>query len=120
MSGDNTLNIDDITFGQWRNMQKVFSGGNDASESTAFIIGKMYHIRTVTMTLAGRVVEVNKNEIVLKNGSWIADSGKFSEALEDPVNYKEVEMFPEGSVVIVGRGALIDAVEINSLPSSTK
>ena len=74
-------------------------------------IGKNYLIRTVTMIQSGRLVAVTDKELVLEDAAWIADTGRFSKALEDLDALKEVEPFPEGQVII-GRGALIDAVQI--------
>lgn len=92
--------------------------GNKPQPGHPYRIGKNYFIRTVTMNHAGRLVEVFDHELVLESASWIADSGRFTQALESG-DFNEVEMFPKGRVVI-GRGALIDAVEINNIPSSQK
>jgi len=79
-------------------------------EGSPWIIGENYFIRTVTMALCGRLVDVTDKEIILESASWVADTGRFTDFI---VNGKlddssEVEPFPEGNV-IVGRGALIDA-----------
>ena len=44
-------------------------------------------------------------------------------ALEEEIrkySFNEVEMFPAGSRVIIGRGSLIDATEISTIPTSQK
>lgn len=79
-------------------------------------IGKNYFVRTVTHHHTGTLVAVTPQELVLKNAAWIADSGRFQQALEN-CKFNEVEMFPKGSHVIIGRAALIDAVEIAALPT---
>ena len=81
-------------------------------------IGANYLIRTATMIDAGRLVVVTERELVLEDASWIADTGRFGKALEKGT-FNEVEMFPAGQV-IVGRGSLIDAVQITTLPTTTK
>ena len=81
-------------------------------------IGANYLIRTATMIDAGKLVAVTEHELVLEDASWIADTGRFGKALETS-SFNEVEMFPTGQV-IVGRGALIDAVQISQLPTKTK
>jgi hypothetical protein len=81
-------------------------------------IGANYLIRTATMIDAGKLVAVTEHELVLEDASWIADTGRFGKALETS-SFNEVEMFPTGQV-IVGRGSLIDAVEISQLPTKTK
>ena len=55
----------------------------------------------------------SEHELILEDAAWIADTGRFSDAIN------EVEPFPDGKV-IVSRGALIDAVKINSLPREQK
>ena len=81
-------------------------------------IGANYLIRTATMIDAGKLVAVTEHELVLEDASWIADTGRFGKALETS-SFNEVEMFPTGQV-IVGRGSLIDAVQIANLPTKTK
>lgn len=75
-------------------------------------VGKSYLIRTVTHYLHGRVVTVGAQEIVLDNAAWIADTGRFADFLKgSPTQSLEIEPFPVGSLVIVGRGAIVDAVQ---------
>lgn len=81
-------------------------------------IGANYLIRTVTMIDTGRLVEVTPTELVLEDAAWIADSGRFSDAVHKAL-FNEVEPFPEGRVII-GRGSVIDAVEITTIPRSQK
>ena len=76
-------------------------------------LGANYLIRTVTMIDTGRLVAVTDHELVLEDAAWIADSGRFADALLSG-EFNEVEPFPEGQV-IVGRGAIIDAVKIPKL-----
>jgi len=82
-------------------------------------IGGLYFIRTVTHHHTGQLVEVTGQELVLERAAWIADDGRFTQALEKG-EFSEVEMFPVGSRVIIGRGSVIDAVEIQHLPTSQK
>lgn len=85
---------------------------------TPWEIGSIYLIRTVTMIDTGRLVAVTEHELVLEEAAWIADTGRFADALKK-AEFNEVEPFPTGQV-IVGRGALIDAVKIASAPRSQK
>jgi len=103
------LNIEEMTIGQAKELAAMF-GGASSNNATAFEIGKNYLIRTVTMIDTGRVVAVNEQEIVLEDAAWIADTGRFADALKK-CDYDEVEPFPSGRV-IVGRGSIIDAVQI--------
>ncbi len=115
------MNIDKLTDSDLAKLRSLL--GQDASISvakvaTAFKIGKTYLIRTVTMIDTGIVQSVNDHEVVLTSAAWIADTGRFGAALKN-AEFSEVEPFPDGEV-IVGRGAIIDAVEIGSPPRLTK
>lgn len=79
-----------------------------------WIPGRAYLIRTVTMIDTGVLIGMDDHEIILKDAAWIADTGRFNETLKNG-NFAEVEPFPDGMVAI-GRGAIIDAVRINSAP----
>lgn len=81
-------------------------------------MGANYFLCTVTKYFTGRLVEVGEKEIVIEDAAWIADTGRFTQALKTG-NFSEVEMYPKGRVIL-GRGALIDATEIETLPSSQK
>ena len=82
-------------------------------------IGKKYHIRTVTMHLTGQLKFIGDKELVLESAAWIADSGRFSNFLDNPIDCSnEVEPFKND--VIVGRGSIIDATEIYELPKDLK
>jgi hypothetical protein len=83
-------------------------------------VGKNYFIRTVTHHLTGTLVEVTPQELWLKDAAWIADDGRFMQALRDGT-LNEIEPFPDGAEVPVGRGALIDAVVwVHPLPRTQK
>lgn len=81
-------------------------------------IGANYLIRTVTMTNTGRLVAVYDHELALEDAAWIADTGRFSDNLVS-CEFSEVEPFPSGQVII-GRGSIIDAVQIKDLPMEQK
>ena len=74
------------------------------------IVGKEYFLRTVTHFFTGRLIWVGDKEIVLEDCAWIADTGRFNEFLAGKT-VNEVEPFPKGMPVIVGRGAIIDMTE---------
>ena len=109
------MNIEDLTIGEARQLVAMF---NTAVDNSAWKIGANYLIRTVTMIDTGRLVAVTPQELVLEDAAWIADTGRFAQAVEK-AEFGEVEPFPDGRVVI-GRGAIIDAVEITQVPRSQK
>jgi len=82
-------------------------------------IGENYLIRTVTMIYTGKLTKVFKDELVLENAAWIAETKRWNESVRDCV-FEEVEMYPADREVIVGRGAISDAVIIDKLPTETK
>ncbi len=83
-------------------------------------VGKNYFIRTVTHHLTGQLVKVTREELVLKDAAWIADDGRFMQAIKNG-ELKEVEPFPDDVEVIVGRGSLIDAcIWAHELPRTQK
>lgn len=100
------MNIDELTLGEIKRLQALLKQEGDGHP---YQIGKNYFIRTVTHHLTGRLVKVTSQELVLVDAAWIADDGRFHEALRDG-KFSEIEPFPDGEV-IVGRGSLIDATE---------
>jgi len=83
--------------------------GSQESESSSVYpweIGEKYFIRTVTMHLVGKLIAVTDKELLLENASWIADSGRFHDALKSG-KFDEVEPFIND--VIVNQTSVIDA-----------
>lgn len=109
------MNIDDLTLGQ---IKAITAGLNPQADNSAWEVGAIYLIRTVTMIDTGRLVAVTAQELVLEDAAWIADTGRFSDALEK-CEFGEVEPFPDGRVIL-GRGAVIDAVKIKFAPRSKR
>lgn len=62
-------------------------------------------VRTVTMYYVGRIIEEVDGYIVLGDASWVADTGRFGEALATGT-LNEVERFP--NPVWVNTGAIVD------------
>ncbi len=110
------MDLDSLTIGEARKLAKMF--GNNSSDNSAWQVGANYFIRTVTMIDTGKLVAVTEHELVLEDAAWIADTGRFSDSLLSN-EFSEVEPFPSGRV-IVGRAAVIDAIEINKLPRAKK
>jgi hypothetical protein len=88
------------------------------TNKTPWKIGKNYFIRTVTHHYTGRLEQVFPGELVISQAAWIADDGRFSQALATG-EFNEVEMYPPNSLVILGRGAIIDATILPRIPSTT-
>lgn len=79
-----------------------------AKPQTPIRVGNAVLIRSVTHYYTGRIVAVTRDEIVLVDAAWIADTGRFSEALRSGV-FSEVE--PYIGAVAVGRGAVCDVTD---------
>lgn len=56
---------------------------NANKQEIPFEIGKSYFIRTATYHCTGRVKKVVGHFLVLEDASWIADSGRFNEAINE-------------------------------------
>ena len=68
-------------------------------------VGQKVFIRSITHYYTGVVAALSKDEIVLIDAAWVADTGRFSAALESGT-LEEVEPFH--APVSVGRGAVVD------------
>lgn len=104
------LDLNELSFLELRDKIKELEKQKETVEKKqegVWIIGEKYFIRTVTMALCGKLVQVTEQELVLESAAWVADTGRFNSFLQDGTP-DEVEPFPDGKV-IVGRGGLIDA-----------
>ena len=111
------MTIDNLTYGDLKQIAAMCNA--NPTDNSAWEIGKVYLIRTVTHIQTGRLIAVTPSELVLEDAAWIADTGRFSGALAS-ADFSEVEPFPDGARVVVGRGALIDAVQIAKAPRVQK
>jgi hypothetical protein len=114
------MNIDDLTIAQVKEIGKLLNLQWNGIEPQGhpYEIGECYLIRTVTMIDTGRIVAVTSQEIVVEDAAWIADTGRFADALKS-AEFDEVEPFPNGQVII-SRGAIIDACQIPHAPRKQK
>lgn len=93
-------------------------GTTDPAEASALTGTKVY-VRTVTMHYTGRVVDLTDRWLVLEDCSWIADSGRWMQALANGT-LSEVEPYPDGAVW-VAMGAVLDVSEwLHELPRVQK
>lgn len=113
------MNINDLTIGQAREIVRAFNQGAE-SKTTALEIGKCYLIRTVTMMYTGRLIGMTDEDFILEDAAWIADSGRYSDALAKGVSaLNDVEPYP--NLVYVARASRVDAAEWNHpLPREQK
>ena len=71
-----------------------------------FEIGSAYFIRTVTYFATGRLKDIVGQFLVLEEAAWIADTGRFSDALAKGI-MSEVE--PVKTDMFVNMGSITDA-----------
>ena len=86
----------------------------------AYVVGEKYFIRTVAMIYTGKLVEVHDKELVITDAAWIADTGRFAQAVATGCFF-EVEPYPDSAQVIIGREAILDALIVKwDLPRDQK
>jgi hypothetical protein len=90
-------------------LEKVFSDDSEISQDLPFEIGKAYLIRTVTYHILGRIKSIKGDFLVLDEASWVADSGRFNEAISKGT-LNEVEFVGDA---IVALNAISDAYPWN-------
>ena|SRR3990167_1751783 len=73
-----------------------------------FEVGKNYFIRTVTFHLTGKVEAIKGNFLVLNDATWIADSGRFTNAINEG---KLAEVEPVDVETYVNINSITDAFE---------
>ena len=82
-----------------------------------FEVKKSYFIRTVTYHLVGKVKKITGNFLELEQASWVADSGRFMNAIKNGT-LDEVE--PVG-VVYINIDSITDAFDWkHALPTEQK
>lgn len=110
-----TLQISEETYEkikeQLRSEEKVsFDSYND-------FIGKSFFFRTVTYHVVGKVVKIVGTMLQLEQASWVADSGRFMNAIKEG-KLNEVEPVGDWFVNI---GAIVDfGVWNHKLPKNQK
>jgi hypothetical protein len=106
----NNINMNEITINGKVYMEKSTIPVTQfiQPEGEFFILGNNYYIRTVTFHYTGTIVGINDKEILLSNAAWIADSGRWTQAIGQGF-LDEVEPYPDDVIIIVNRQALCDA-----------
>jgi hypothetical protein len=105
------MEIDKMTIGELKEIQRLLWTQSSSRDDSHWEIGGVYFIRTVTHHLTGKLTRVTEHELVIEDAAWIADDGRFAEAVKSGT-FGEIEPFPDGPV-IVGRGSLIDARRVD-------
>lgn len=82
--------------------------GESLTSKIPFKVGKKYFIRTVTYHLTGKVRKISGGFLVLEEAAWIADSGRFQQAINNGT-LNEVE--PVDVQVFLNISSITDAFE---------
>jgi hypothetical protein len=90
-----TINVSDETYELIKNQLK----GDEKIDISSLqdMVGRSYFFRTVTYHLTGRVKKIIGNFFILEDAAWIADSGRFMNAIKEGV-LNEVE--PVGEAIL--------------------
>lgn len=100
------MNIDDLTFGQIKQLKAIF-GGSSCQEKPPFEIGEKYFICTVARYYLGECVACSDKFVTLQKCSWIAHTGRFHQFIKDG-KLDEVEPFISDENINIAIGALIE------------
>ncbi len=98
------MDIENLTLKQIKEVAALV-GCTKSSTSHSLKVGDAVLIRTVTFYYTGRITAITDTDIVLEDAAWIADTGRFSTALQTGA-LGEVEPYPNG--VTVFRSCVLD------------
>ena len=85
-------------------------GHVDLAESP-YRVGNTVLIRTVTYFWVGTIVQISETECLLRDASWVADTGRFSRALVTG-EFEEIEPVPPKEIVSNTQGKHIAYVMV--------
>jgi hypothetical protein len=122
MSKPETIRIDDVEYirkDAATDLQPIEQQRKD-NPDWPWKLGQKYMIRTVTFHDCGVLVGVTDNELVLQKAAWVADSGRWWNFITGKSKPNEVEPFHPDRLVIIGRGAIIDATQLDVLYGDQK
>lgn len=86
-------------------------------DSLEDMIGEKYFFRTITYHMTGRVKKVIGNILELENAAWVADSGRFMQAIKEG---KLNEIEPVGRAYININSVVDFFPWVHSLPEEQK
>lgn len=111
------MEIDKLTIGEAKELARLV-GGKAEGPPLPFKIGEKIFVRTVTHYLTGKVKDVVGKFLVLQDAAWIADTGRFMDAIEKGT-IKECE--PVTSDVRLNTDTIVDCYSwLFELPRTQK
>jgi hypothetical protein len=81
MKMERTITISEDTYQKLK--VQLGEDGYKEINSLGDMVGKSYFFRTVTYHMTGKVKKVIGNILELEKAAWIADSGRFMQAIKD-------------------------------------
>ena len=113
------ININDLTIGQLKEITNLVACGKNENKSN-YPVGKNVIVRTVTMIYTGKLVSVTDSDFILNECSWIPETGRYMDFVENGT-VNECEPYPGDLYVYINRGSLLDMCELRkTLPRSQK
>ena len=116
-----SIDISKLTIGEAREIAALFGlAAAPRPQSHSLVVGQNVLIRTVTLHYTGKILAITDTDIVLGDAAWIANTGRFADALKTGLaSDAEVEPFP--STVVVMRGVIVDCCAwTHELPRTQK
>ena len=86
-------------------------------KDNGFRVGQKLFIRTITYHITGEITSIDGDFLTLRDAAWIADSGRFADALVS-CEFDEVEPLPDGWRV--NTAAITDCGPIERLPKEQR
>lgn len=94
---------------------------NTNSIVTEFMVpGALVLIRTVTMIQTGRVVACDGTWVRLADACWIADTGRWSDAVRTGLEHGQGEIEPFSGDILVSLAAVVDICTLPSIPTKRR
>lgn len=113
------MNINELTIGQAKELASLFGAGG-GTKRLPISPGEKLFIMTITAHFTGLVTAVSEDEIELDEAAWIADDGRFADAMKTG-EFKEVEPFQTGTKVVLNRATFLAVRRLTTdLPRSQK
>jgi hypothetical protein len=83
--------------------------GDFRSKASPWNLGQKVFLRKVTMIDTGVIVALYDDYLVLVQAAWIADTGRYANAMKDgPSVFAEVEPYPSEKAIICALGDFVD------------
>lgn len=112
------MNIDELKYGELKQIAQLFNKSETVKSD--YPVGKNVIVRTVTMIYTGRLEQVTDSDLILNDCSWIPETERYMNFVADG-KVRECEPYPDGRLVFINRGALLDMCELTgTLPRSQK